>query len=74
MWRMARRNALTYRLAAVETLGATTIICTDKTGTLTENRMTVTRLMLADAGVDVGGPTTDQDGAFFSNGPPCICR
>ncbi|ARA92556.1 ATPase [Rhodothermaceae bacterium RA] len=44
---MARRNALINRLASVETLGATGVICTDKTGTLTENRMTVTRLALA---------------------------
>ena len=44
MWRMARQNALIERLSAVETLGATTVILTDKTGTLTENRMTVRRL------------------------------
>jgi P-type Ca2+ transporter type 2C len=44
MWRMAQQNALIERLSAVETLGATTVILTDKTGTLTENRMTVRRL------------------------------
>lgn len=48
MWRMAQRNALVARLSAVETLGATSVILTDKTGTLTENRMTVTRVRLAE--------------------------
>ena len=48
MWRMAQRNALVARLSAVETLGATGVILTDKTGTLTENRMAVTRVRLAD--------------------------
>lgn len=40
-WRMSRQNVLTRRLAAIETLGAATVLCVDKTGTLTENRMTV---------------------------------
>ena len=55
VWRMAKRNALIKELAAVETLGATSVICTDKTGTLTENRMTVTALAL-----DVGYLTVNE--------------
>ena len=54
MWRMARRNALVERLSAVETLGATTLILTDKTGTLTENRMTVRRLLIPAGDVSLG--------------------
>lgn len=50
MWRMANSNALVERLAAVETLGAATLICTDKTGTLTENRMTVSEIWTAEGG------------------------
>jgi len=46
VWRMAERNALINRLTSVATLGGTSIICADKTGTLTENRLTVTALFL----------------------------
>jgi Ca2+-transporting ATPase len=53
MWRMAQQNALIERLSAVETLGATTVILTDKTGTLTENRMTVRRLWLPSGEIDI---------------------
>jgi Ca2+-transporting ATPase len=43
-WRISRARVLTRRIAAIETLGATTVLCTDKTGTLTENRMTIAAL------------------------------
>jgi len=43
-WRLSRQNVLTRRIAAIETLGATSVLCVDKTGTLTENRMTVAHL------------------------------
>ncbi len=43
-WRLSKQNVLTRRIAAIETLGATSVLCVDKTGTLTENRMTVAEL------------------------------
>ncbi len=51
--RMSRRNVLINRLAAVETLGAVSILCTDKTGTLTENRMSLAEVALESGSVDL---------------------
>ncbi|MBD3307614.1 HAD-IC family P-type ATPase [candidate division KSB3 bacterium] len=70
MRRMAKRNALMNKLSSVETLGATTIICTDKTGTLTENRMTVTRVVLDTGDIEVTGEALQLDGEFLSNDDP----
>ena len=53
MHRMVRKNALVNRLSAVETLGATNILCADKTGTLTENRMSVEQIVLVDKTIHI---------------------
>lgn len=68
MWRMANQNALITRLSAVETLGSTNVICTDKTGTLTENRMTVTQLALDSDTVKISGEALEIEGEFTHDG------
>ena len=50
-WRISRARVLTRRAAAIETLGSATVLCTDKTGTLTENRMSIAELRLKSAEV-----------------------
>jgi Ca2+-transporting ATPase len=66
--RMARRNAIVKRLPAVETMGCTTVICTDKTGTLTKNEMTVRRLFLEGRRVEVSGLGYQPAGGFSQDG------
>ena len=53
-WRISQHHVLTRRVPAVEMIGAVTVLCTDKTGTLTQNRMTVTHLMVKDELLEVG--------------------
>ena len=66
--RMAKQKAIVRRLASVETLGSTTVICSDKTGTLTKNEMTVTRMHSANRTIAVTGAGYQPEGEFMENG------
>ncbi len=68
--RMARRRAIVRRLPAVETLGSTTVICTDKTGTLTENQMTVQRVLAGGEQFEVEGTGYSPLGGYQRDGVP----
>ncbi|MCU0489129.1 MAG: cation-translocating P-type ATPase [Anaerolineales bacterium] len=65
MREMVRRHALIRRLASVETLGSATVICSDKTGTLTQNVMTVTRMWVEGKFAEISGTGYDPEGKFF---------
>ncbi|HMM77033.1 MAG TPA: cation-translocating P-type ATPase [Gammaproteobacteria bacterium] len=65
-WRLSRHRVLTRRVAVIETLGAATVLCVDKTGTLTENRMRVARLVTASGEACEIGAATDLPEAFHA--------
>ncbi|WP_124727680.1 calcium-translocating P-type ATPase, SERCA-type [Staphylospora marina] len=66
--RMIRRKAIVRKLPSVETLGCATVICSDKTGTLTQNKMTVTRIWTDGRMVEVTGTGHEPEGAFRADG------
>lgn len=66
--RMARRRAIIRRIPAVETLGAVSVICSDKTGTFTQNKMTVQSIATPEHLVTVTGNGYEPDGEFLLNG------
>ncbi len=67
---MARRNAIVRRLPAIETLGSVSVICTDKTGTLTRNEMVVTSAAIQERAFEVDGAGYHPGGPIFHNGAP----
>jgi Ca2+-transporting ATPase len=66
--RMVKRHALMRRLQAVETLGSTSVICSDKTGTLTKDEMTIRKAYVAGQMIDVTGTGYDPSGDFLQEG------
>jgi P-type Ca2+ transporter type 2C len=66
--RMAKRNAIIRKLQAVDTLGSATVICTDKTGTLTTNQMTIQKIMYDNRLIEVSGAGYAPKGQFSENG------
>ena len=65
MYRMAKVNTIVRRLPAVETLGCTSVICSDKTGTMTKGEMTVQRIYVSDQTIKVSGVGYEPEGDFL---------
>jgi Ca2+-transporting ATPase len=70
--RMAAAHAIVRKLPAIETLGAATVICSDKTGTLTRNEMTVRAIVTGDALIEVSGSGYIPEGEFSKDGKPIV--
>jgi Ca2+-transporting ATPase len=68
--RMARRRALVKKLSSVETLGSASVICSDKTGTLTKNEMTIQKVVTGSGEVDVTGSGYRPEGELLVDGRP----
>lgn len=66
--RMAKKHALIKKLSSVETLGCTNVICTDKTGTLTTNQMSVRKVWINNKIIEVSGSGYEPNGSFSLNG------
>lgn len=72
--RMAKQKAIVRKLASVETLGSTTVICSDKTGTLTRNEMTAKQITYGDSVIDISGSGYAPTGEFTMYGEPVTPR
>lgn len=68
--RMVKRNCIVRKLSAVETLGSTTVICSDKTGTMTTNEMTARKIFFDNKICGVGGTGFEPEGEFYVNKKP----